>query len=92
MISVDAYLFLAFSDLICHLEVTGIGVFLLHCADSKDTELGSSNQETSPPTSKNTSAVLVPCRTWKSVPAAISGGVNISEVSGCHLLRQMSFQ
>ena len=26
-ISVDAYLFLAFSDLICHLEDTGIGVF-----------------------------------------------------------------
>ena len=28
MISVDAYpFFLAFSDLTCHLEVTGIGVF-----------------------------------------------------------------
>ena len=30
--SVDAYLFLAFSDLTCHLEDTGIGVFWLHCA------------------------------------------------------------
>ena len=32
MISVDAYPFLAFSDLTCHLEDTGIGVFWLHCA------------------------------------------------------------
>ena len=32
MISVDAYPFLAFSDLNCHLEDTGIGVFWLHCA------------------------------------------------------------
>ena len=32
VISVDAYPFLAFLDLTCHLEDTGIGVFLLHCA------------------------------------------------------------
>ena len=32
VISVDAYPFLAFSDLTCHLEDTGIGVFWLHCA------------------------------------------------------------
>ena len=32
VISVNAYPFLAFSDLTCHLEDTGIGVFLLHCA------------------------------------------------------------
>ena len=32
VISVDAYPFLAFSDLICHLEDTGIGVFWLHFA------------------------------------------------------------
>ena len=31
-ISVDAYPFLAFSNLTCHLEDTGIGVFWLHCA------------------------------------------------------------
>ena len=30
-ISIDAYLFLAFSDLTCHLEDTGIGVFWLYC-------------------------------------------------------------
>ena len=32
MISVDAYPFLAFSDLTCHVEDTGIGVFWLYCA------------------------------------------------------------
>ena len=31
VISVDSYPFLAFSDLTCHLEDTGIGVFWLHC-------------------------------------------------------------
>ena len=32
VISIDAYPFLAFSDLTCHLKDTGIGVFLLDCA------------------------------------------------------------
>ena len=32
VISFDAYPFLAFSDLTCHLEDTGISVFCLHCA------------------------------------------------------------
>ena len=32
VISVDAYLFVVFSDLNCHLEDTRIGVFWLHCA------------------------------------------------------------
>ena len=32
VISVDAYPFLAFSDLAFHLEETGIGVFWLQCA------------------------------------------------------------
>ena len=32
VISVDAYPFLDFSDLTCHLEYIGIGVFWLHCA------------------------------------------------------------
>ena len=32
VISFDAYPFMVFSDLTCHLEDTGIGVFLLHCA------------------------------------------------------------
>ena len=32
VISVDAYPFLGFSDLTCHLEDTGIGAFSLHSA------------------------------------------------------------
>ena len=62
---------------------------------SKETKLESSNQEASPSASKNTRVVLVPCscnHKWKCVPTAISGGVDISEVSGCHLLWQMCSQ
>ena len=44
------------------------------------------------PAGKNTGKILVPCCTWKGVPTAISGGVNISEIPGCHLLRQMGSQ
>ena len=43
-------------------------------------ELGSSNHEASPSTSKNTGILLVPRRAWKRVPTAISSGVDISEV------------
>ena len=32
VICVDAYPFLSFSDLTCHLQDTKIGVFWLHCA------------------------------------------------------------
>ena len=32
VINFDAYPFLAFSDLTCRVEDTGIGVFWLHCA------------------------------------------------------------
>ena len=60
--------------------------------DSKETELGRSDQEASPLEGKNTRIVLVTCRAWKCVLTAISGGVDISEVLGCHLLRQMSSQ
>ena len=59
---------------------------------SKETKLGSSDQEASPSADKNTVIVLVPCRGWKCTPTAISGGVDISEAPGCHLLRQMSSQ
>ena len=34
VISVDAYPFLAFLDLTCHLEDTEIGVSWFHCIDS----------------------------------------------------------
>ena len=52
---------------------------------SKETEIGSSDQGSSPSAGKNTRVVLVPCGTWKCVTTGISGGVNISEVSGCHM-------
>ena len=60
--------------------------------DSKETELESSDQEASPSAGKNTGVVLVLCRAWKCAPTANSGGVDISEVPGCHFLRQMSSQ
>ena len=60
--------------------------------DSKETKLGSSNQEASPSASKNTEVVLVPCQTRKCVSTAVSGGVDIPEVRGCHLLQQRSSQ
>ena len=58
--------------------------------DNKETKLGCSDREASPSAGKNTGVVLVPCRAWKCVPTAISGGVDISEVPRCPLLRQMS--
>ena len=61
-------------------------------SDCKETERGSGDQEASPSAGKNTWIVLVSCRAWKCVPIAISGGVDISEIPGCHLLRQMSSQ
>ena len=60
--------------------------------DSRETKLGSSDQEASPSASKNTGVILVPCHAWKCVPIANSSGVDVSEVPGCHLLRQMSSQ
>ena len=41
---------------------------------------------------KNAAVVLVPCRVWKCVPTATSGGMDICEVPGCHLLRQINSQ
>ena len=60
--------------------------------DTKEAKLGSSDQEASPSAGKTTGIVLVPCCTWKCVLSAISGGVDISEVPGYHLLQQMSSQ
>ena len=60
--------------------------------DSKGTKLGSTDQKPSPSAGKNTRIVLVSCGARKCVPTAVSGGVDISEVPGCHLLRQMSSQ
>ena len=60
--------------------------------DSKETKLGSSDQEASPSAAKNIGIVLVPCCTWKYVPTAVSSGVDTSEVPGCHLFRQVTSQ
>ena len=54
--------------------------------DNKENELESSNQKASLSAGKNTGVVLVPCRAWKCVPIALSGGLGISEVPECHLL------
>ena len=59
--------------------------------DSKETEIGSSDQEASPPAGKNAGIVLVSCCTWKCIHG-VSQGVDISEVPECHLVRQMSSQ
>ena len=45
--------------------------------DSKEVELGSSDQGASPSAGKNTQIVLVPFCTWKCVHTAIAGGVDI---------------
>ena len=58
--------------------------------DNKETKLGSSDQEASPSAGKNTGIVLVACCAWKCIPTAISGGVDICEVPGCHFLQQIS--
>ena len=60
--------------------------------DSKETELGSSNQNTSLSANKNTGVVFVPCLIWKYVPIAISSGVDDFKVSRYSLLLQMNFQ
>ena len=58
--------------------------------DSKETKLGSREQEASPSGGKNTGEVLVSCCTLMCASLGIFGGVNISKVPGCgcHLLQQ----
>ena len=60
--------------------------------DSKETKIGSSDQEASSSAGKNTGVVLVPCLYMENIPTTTSGGVDISEVPGCHLLQQTSSQ
>ena len=62
VISVNAYPYLAFSDLTCHLKDRGIGVFWLYGApDCKETELVSSDQQASSSAGKNNMVVSVSC-------------------------------
>ena len=60
--------------------------------NSKETKLGSSDQEASPSAGKNTRVDLLPWQAWKCVPTATFGGVGISDLPRYHLLRQMSSQ
>ena len=88
MINLDAYLYLIFSDLIYLLQDTGIGVSTCTMPrDSKETELGSHNQEASPSAGKITEVVLVSCCTRKCVPTAVSVHVVIPRVLECSLLQ-----
>ena len=91
VINLDAYLYLVFSNLIYLLQDTGIGVSACTMPlDSKETELGSHNQEASPSAGKITEVVLVPCCTRKCVPTAVSVHVDIPGVLECSLLQHMS--
>ena len=54
-------------------------------SDSKETELGSSDQEASPSAGKNMGLVLVPCLHMEVHPTTNFDGVDISQVPGCHL-------
>ena len=56
--------------------------------DTKGTS-GGSDQEAF---HKNNELVLVPCCDRKCAPTAISGGVDIPEVFGCHLLPKICVQ
>ena len=58
----------------------------------KDTKLGSSKKEAIPSLDKNNEMVSLPYPTWKCISIAISGGIDISKIPGCHLLRQMGSQ
>ena len=61
--------------------------------DSKETELGISDQEASPSVGKNTGLVLLPCLYMEVCPYSYSpGGVDLSEVLGRHLLQRTSSQ
>ena len=88
MISIDAYSFLAFSELTCHLEDAGIGVFWLHCLEK---ELQSSDQEAFLSPGKHTRLVLEECHAWRCVSTVMSSDEDIPEVPGCHWLQQINF-
>ena len=54
--------------------------------DCKKPKLGSSDQEASPSAGTNIRVVSVLCHAGKCILTAISGGLGISKVPGCHLL------
>ena len=68
VINVDAYPFLAFSDLTCHLEDREMFSGCIVPRDSNKTELENNDQQASPSAGKNIGVVLMSCRAWKCVP------------------------
>ena len=60
--------------------------------DCKGTGLGIGEQETYLSADKNTRVVLESYHLWKGIPAIISGGVDIHEPPGFHLLQKICFQ
>ena len=61
VIRADAYRFLAFSDLTCLIIHKQMFSSCTMPPESKETQLGSSDQEASPSACKNTGVVSVPC-------------------------------
>ena len=93
VISVDAYPFLAFSDLTYHLKIQELVLSgYIVPPDSKETELGGSDQEASPSAGKNTRVILVPRSYMEVRPYSYFRWCGYFEVPGCHLLRQTSSQ
>ena len=76
----DVCPYLAFPDLTCNIQDTGIGVFWLRCANSQQ---GDQTWNQRPRRFfKNIGVVLVPCNQYKCVPTASFGGYSRSpEVS-----------
>ena len=72
--------------------VTSVDAYSLLAFSDLTCHLGDSDQEASPSAGKNTGVVLVPCCALRCVPTANSSSLGISEVPGCHLLRQMISQ
>ena len=90
-ISVNVYSFLAFTDLTCHLEDTGIGFFLvaLCCLIVRTPNLEVATKWL---LHQELKILRVSYSACKCVPLAISGSVNVSKIPRCHLLRQMTSQ
>ena len=60
-------------------------------ANSKETKLGSSNQDASSPEDKNVRLVIKLWCSWKSVHSAVFSVVDIPKVTGCHFFMTATF-
>ena len=92
VISIDAYLFLAFSDLTCHVEDTGIRFFLVALCGLivRRLNLEVATKRLLHQQEKYWGSFSVMFAHGSVSLQLISGGVDISEVPACHLLQQMS--